>query len=124
MSIARYRRIQETIESPREMEQRCFSIVTGKLIDAKEQGGPPLIEACYLNQRLWSTLAADLALPSNGLPDELKARLISLSIWVNRYTPRVMAGDATPDALISVNRNIIEGLGTKPAAQPAAAGAA
>src|SRR5262249_38421989 len=111
MSIASYRRAHETAEAPREMEQRCFSVVTGKLIDAKQNGGRSLVEACYLNERLWSTLASDLALPSNGLPDELKARLISLAIWVHRYTPRVMSGEVTPDALISVNRNIIEGLG-------------
>src|SRR5919198_2481281 len=109
MSIARYQRTQEITETPREMERRAFAIVTGKLIDAKSTHGTTLIEACYLNQRLWSTLAADLALPSNALPEELRARLLSLSIWVHRYTPRAMSGEASLDPLINVNRNIIEG---------------
>src|SRR5258708_8747366 len=115
MSISAYRRRQEFAEKPRELERRAFSIVIGKLVGAKEQGGPSLIDACYLNYQLWSTLQADLALPDNALPVDLKARLLSLSLWVQRYTPEVMRGTASADPLITVNKNILEGLTTNPA---------
>jgi flagellar protein FlaF len=114
MSIAAYRRRQEAAESPRELERRAFRTVIGKLTEGKEKGGRTLIEACFLNNQLWSALAVDLALPDNGLPNELKARLISLALWVQRYTPQVMQGSAPADPLISVNRNILEGLTTVP----------
>jgi flagellar protein FlaF len=48
------------------------------------------------------------------LPADLKARLISIGIWVHRYTLRVMNGNASIDPLISVNRNILEGLSAAP----------
>src|SRR5438270_8655571 len=86
MSISAYRRRQEMAETARELERRAFWIVTGKLVGAKAKGGTPLSDACYLNYQLWSTLQADLAWPENALPAELKARLLSLSIWVQRYT--------------------------------------
>ena len=112
MSISAYRRRQEAAEKPRELERRAFTVVIGKLVKAKEQGGRPLIDACYLNHQLWSTLLVDLALPDNALPVDLKARLISLALWVQRYTPGAMSGAAPVDPLIVVNKNIVEGLAT------------
>jgi flagellar biosynthesis activator protein FlaF len=118
MSIAAYRRRQEAAESPRELERRAFRTVIGKLTEGKEKGGRVLIEACFLNSQLWSALAVDLALPDNGLPNDLKARLISIALWVQRYTPQAMQGSAPPDPLISVNRNILDGLSIMPAPSP------
>jgi flagellar protein FlaF len=115
MSIDAYRRRKESAESPRELERRAFTTAIGKLIEGKEKGGRALIEACFLNSQLWTTLMVDLALPDNALSEPLKARLISISIWVQRYTPQVMRGTASPDPLISVNRSILEGLSAEPA---------
>jgi hypothetical protein len=73
MSISAYHRRQEAAEKPRELERRAFSIVIGKLVGGKAEGGKRLIEACYLNYQLWSTLQADLVLQDNALPTDLKA---------------------------------------------------
>ena len=118
MSISAYRRRKEAEEMPRDMERRAFMTTIGKLLEGKEKGGRFLIDACYLNQQLWTALMVDLALPQNALPEELKARLISIAIWVQRYTPAVTGGRASVDALIEVNRNILEGLSVRPAALP------
>src|SRR5215468_9338546 len=118
MSISAYRRSHQATEMPRDLERRAFTTTIGKLIEGKEQGGKRLVEACFLNQQLWTTLLVDLALPQNALPEDLKARLISIGIWVHRYTPSVMQGKAPVDPLISVNRNILEGLTAGPAASP------
>jgi flagellar biosynthesis activator protein FlaF len=114
MSISAYRRQREAAETPRELECRAFSTVIGKLTEAQKTGGQARIDACYLNSQLWTALAVDLSLADNALPPELKARLISISIWVQRYTPQAMAGTASLEPLIAVNRNILEGLRTKP----------
>jgi flagellar protein FlaF len=124
MSLSRYQQAQEAFESPRAAEHRMLARVTGMLRAAASSGGRDLVEACYYNRKLWSIFQADLASPENGLPDELKARLISISIWVQKYTGEAMAG-APLEPLINVNRAIMEGLmPTAPAdgtAQPAAA---
>ncbi len=114
MSISAYRRQKEAAETPRELECRAFSTVIGKLIEGQKTGGKALIEACYLNNQLWTALTVDLSLADNPLPADLKARLISLALWVQRYTPRAMGGTAPVDPLIAVNRNILDGLSTKP----------
>ncbi|HEX3497789.1 MAG TPA: flagellar biosynthesis regulator FlaF [Stellaceae bacterium] len=113
MSISAYRRQKEAAETPRELECRAFSVVIGKLTDAKRTGGQAVIDACYLNNQLWTALTVDLSLADNPLPEELKARLISLAIWVQRYTPQAMGG-APLDPLIQVNRNILDGLRAQP----------
>jgi flagellar protein FlaF len=123
MSISAYRRRKEAAEMPRELEHRAFTIVIGRLMEGKDKGGKALIDACYLNQQLWTTLLTDLALPQNALPDQLKAQLISLGIWVQRYSPQVMNGGASIDPLISVNRSILEGLSAPPPVAPAPANA-
>ena len=114
MSISAYRRQKEAAETPRELECRAFSTVIGKLIEGQKTGGKALIEACYLNTQLWTALTVDLSLADNPLPADLKARLISLAIWVQRYSMQVMQGTASADPLISVNRNILEGLSVSP----------
>lgn len=119
MSIAAYRRRKEAAETPRELERRALTTVIGKLIEGKRQGGRALLEACHLNSKLWAALVVDLALPENALPDDLKARLISIGLWVQRYTLQAMSG-ADIDPLIDVNRSIAEGLATSPAAAPTA----
>ena len=65
----------------------------------------------------------DLATEENVFPDDLKAQIISLAIWVDKHSSRVLRGDATVDSLITVNRTVMEGLATipeQPAAQPSA----
>ena len=120
MSIRSYARIQEVTEAPRTTEYRALALVTGKLIEAKEERGQAFIEACFLNRKLWTLFQDDLTLPENGLPDALKAQLISLSIWVQKQTGPVMTGEASVDALIEVNTAIMAGLSPS-GAQAAAA---
>jgi flagellar protein FlaF len=124
MSISAYRQRNVAAETPRELERRAFTTAIGKLVEGKRQGGRTLIEACHLNAELWSTLLIDLALPDNALPNDLKARLISIGIWVQRYTPRAMSGSAPVDPLITVNRNIVDGLSAAPPGRSDGAGSA
>lgn len=69
-----------------------------------------MIEAAAASMELWTTLAADLADDGNALPDQLRASLISLSIFALRQGQMVMSGERQPDALIDVNLSIMKGL--------------
>lgn len=126
MSLEAYRRVQKAAEPPRQTEYRLFGQVTGALMQARDNQstGAALMEALDWNRRLWSTLSTDCGLPGNGLPKELRAQIISLGLWVNRYTSEVMRQKADIDALIDVNRAIMEGLAMQAANQPAAVAAA
>jgi flagellar protein FlaF len=114
MSVKRYQRIQDASEDPRTAEHRALARVTGMLLMGAEKGGVALAEACHMNRMLWTIFQTDLALPENGLPDALKAQLISLAIWVQRYTHKVLFENASVDPLVSVNRSIMEGLAPPP----------
>src|ERR1700741_1840910 len=116
MSTRAYEHNQTIAADPRTTEQRMLAKVTGMLIAAKEPRARALVAACYYNRKLWTIFQADLADPGNALPDKLKAELISLSLFVQRYTSDVLNGAAV-DPLIEVNRSIMAGLAT-PASLP------
>lgn len=112
MSVHKYKTAQATTENPRQTEYRLFAEVTKSLISNKdkERVDPESIKAIDWNRRLWITLQSDLAGDDNGFPDDLRANLISLAIWVDKHSLKAMRGEARLAPLISVNRSIMEGL--------------
>lgn len=112
MSLKAYQTIQAGTEDPRVTEYRLFGQVTGALLTAKESNamGTQLVEAVDWNRRLWRTLAADCMDDRNSLTQDLRARIISLSLWVSKYSRSVTREKASLDPLIEINRNIMQGL--------------
>lgn len=112
MSLEAYQKTQTAAETPSDTEYRLFSQVTRSLIDARDKKatGIELVQALDWNRRLWSTLSTDCGAAGNKLPESLRAAIISLSIWVSRYSSEVARRKADIDALIDVNRSIMEGL--------------
>jgi flagellar protein FlaF len=112
MTLQAYQKAQAAAENPRSTEYRLFGQVTGALIHASGAGvkGNILIEALDWNRRVWSTLAVDCIDDGNRLPRELRAQIVSLSLWVSRYSSQVMQKGASLDPLINVNRTIMQGL--------------
>lgn len=112
MSHHAYQRTQRITEDPRTAEYRLFGQVTGALLEAKAKnvGGGPLAEAVDWNRRLWGSLAADCLDDRNRLPPQLRAHIVSLSLWVTRYSKDVVRRGAPMDPLIEVNRTIMQGL--------------
>ena len=118
MSLQAYQRAAQRAENPREAEYRLFGHVTRTLMDAATVEPTDVqtrIEALDWNRRLWSALATDCAQPENTLPVEVRARIISLSLWVSKHSSAIMRGEETFDPLIEVNRMIMQGLGGAPA---------
>ncbi len=89
-----------------------FGQVTGALIDAqkREIKGGPLAEAVDWNRTLWRTLAADGMDDRNALTHDVRAKIVSLSLWVTKYSKQVTREGASLDPLIEINRTIMQGL--------------
>ena len=117
MSLNAYETAKVSTETSRETELRLFAAVTRSLADARDSGerDQKFFAALDWNRRLWSALSTDCGVEGNALTDELRAGIISLSIWVSRHTSQVARGkDDDIDALITVNRTIMEGLAMIP----------
>jgi len=112
MAVTAYQKAQRAAENPRNAEYRLFGQVTGALLDAQSAGakGVSLIDAIDWNRRMWSTLAVDCMNDGNQLPKELRAQIISLSLWVTKYSSQVMQEGVSLEPLIDINRTIMQGL--------------
>ena len=109
-----YQRTQNTTETPRQTEYRLFAQVTRALIESTKQDFKEKAKALNWNRRLWMTLQADCAKDDNALPDEIRAGIISLAIWVDKHSRKVSQGEADIVALVEVNRAIMDGLVSNP----------
>jgi len=123
MSVAAYKRTIRESESPRQIEARVFARITGSLSRfAGDYAAATSNEARLRvlagglrghvaeNQKLWIALRDDLAAPGNSLPDQLKAQLLSIALWVERQSLQVQGGQPGLQPLIDVNTSILAGL--------------
>jgi flagellar protein FlaF len=84
------------------------------LLKSAEKAGPSsreAIDAIVFLNRLWSFFLDDLAKPENGLPDDVRAKLISIGIWMLKEGAAISNGRSRNfAALIDVSNVIAEGL--------------
>jgi flagellar protein FlaF len=92
-----------------------MSEITGEMIAAQDAGlkGAMLMPSLYRNRQMWSTFVTDCGAKGNGLPFSLRAQIISLGLWVDRFTSDVIAGRDSIAELITLNRTIMDGLRTE-----------
>jgi flagellar protein FlaF len=113
MSLQAYQRAAQASEDPRTTEYRLFGEVTRALMAAAESDVNDYqtrMNALDWNRRLWTALASDCAQPENQLPEVVRARIISLSMWVGRHSTAIMKREEDFEPLIEVNRMIMQGL--------------
>lgn len=119
MSLQAYKKTASQAENPKDTEYRLFVQVTQALIKAKDlpkEDVKARIDVVDWNRQVWSALATACADKENALSNEIRAGVISLSIWVNKHSSDVMRGEDNFDHLIELNKMIMEGLSTqKPA---------
>ena len=116
MSLRAYQQAATRAENPREMEYRLFGQVTRALMDASRAPADDIatrIDALDWNRKVWSALATDCSQPENQLPMEMRASIISLSLWVGRHSSAVMRKEEDFEPLIEINRMIMQGLATR-----------
>ena len=112
MSYVAYGRVQNRVESHRQVEYRLLAQVTGALIAARDTPGDKrkLFDAVLWNQKVWDAFLHDLSGEGNGLPIELRKHLIAICLSVRRETAAIIDGKGDVEVLITVNRNIMDGL--------------
>lgn len=108
-----YRRNQLKAEPPRAMERRLLAEITSDIVTATENGlrGSALMPALHRNRELWALWQAACLDDENGLQPQTRATIVSLALWVNRFTSEVVAGSEDAAPLIEVNRSVMSALG-------------
>ena len=122
MSLQAYQNAATRSEDPRSTEYRLFAQVTRALMEAADTEKTEITkraEALDWNRRMWTNFALDCSSEENQLPEQLRASIISLSLFVSKHTSVVMRGDDSFETLIDINRTIMQGL--SPQAQAPAA---
>ncbi len=103
-----------TVKTPRDMEHEALARVTGRLRRALAATGPAahpeLVAALDQNRRLWSVLAVDLVHPENGLPGDLRARLVGLARFILNHTSEVLTNGADAAVIADINTAVMRGL--------------
>ncbi|WOI56199.1 flagellar biosynthesis regulator FlaF [Palleronia sp. LCG004] len=66
--------------------------------------------ALQKNRDLWSILAADLSNAANALPPALRADILSLAVFTDKHTSKVLKDKAPIDILIDINTTMMRGL--------------
>lgn len=101
------------VRSARRMEYEVIARITHRLKDAARHGNagfPALVKALHDNRALWTTLAADVSDSQNGLPEELRARILFLSEFTQRHSSLVLNDKASIAPLLEINTAVLRGL--------------
>jgi flagellar protein FlaF len=105
--------VEDSHQTMRAHERAAMDRVIGMLRAAQEKG--PLsrerIEALFYLRRLWTIFLDDLKDPGNELPDQLRAGIISIGIWMMKEIDRArtrVTDDLAP--MIEINEIIRDGL--------------
>ncbi|WP_425040038.1 flagellar biosynthesis regulator FlaF [Primorskyibacter sp. S187A] len=100
-------------KTPRAVEYDVVARVTHELRSAeisKKENFARLAEAIHRNNRLWTTLAANVADESNELPNQVRAQIFYLAEFSKRHAAQVLAGVADIRPLLEINTAILRGL--------------
>ena len=118
VSYAAYQRAQNIAEDPRAIEYRLLGQVTAALMDAERTpaASAKIVEAALWNRRVWGAFKVDLLDPGNRLPTELRGKLVSLALFIERQTTQILAFKSDLSWVIGINKIVMEGL--KPKAMP------
>lgn len=108
-----YGQSSQSTRTPRSTEYDLIARVTYGMRKAAQGGRvafPDLVKALSDNQRLWTTLATDVAGNGNALPQDLRARIFYLAEFVQQHTAKVLTEDAGIKPLVEINAAILRGL--------------
>lgn len=108
--ISAYQSAQRATHDPLQFEYDALLRVAREMEDTENGEPRERITALHRNTKLWQAFAADCSEPGNQLPDETRAKIVSLALWVYGHTEKAIIREASPKPLIEVNRMIAKGL--------------
>jgi len=103
-------------DSPQELRAREHDAVgrAVALLERAQEAGlrsEETEQALIYTRRLWSIFLEDLSSKGNDLPEDLRAQLISIGLWIMKEIERLRAGAIESFAdLIEINAIIRDGL--------------
>ena len=117
--IATYEEVILSALSQREIDGLAFAKAVFRLEEASKavDDYDAYSSALKFHQMLWTFIQADVAADGNGLPDDLKTNILSLSIFVDSQTIMALAEPSAEHlhSLIAIDKSIASGLlTTKP----------
>lgn len=94
--------------SLRTLEGRAFAKAAQMLNDASIGSHTDMRHALEFNLRLWTLVQASVTHPDSPLPNDVRSKLLSLSMFVDRATKKVCdtKNHAFAGAMVDVNRSI------------------
>jgi flagellar biosynthesis activator protein FlaF len=105
--------LDETPQGARQRERQAIerSIELLQAADAAGAQSREAVEALLFVRKLWGILIEDLAKPENDLPEQLRADLISIGLWVMREAEQIRLEKSTNfKGIIEVSQTIRDGL--------------
>ncbi|MGL6210255.1 MAG: flagellar biosynthesis regulator FlaF [Paracoccaceae bacterium] len=108
-----YSRPDVPSRTPRMVEYDLIARMTQRLATTwgkRRADFPAFALALTDNQRLWSTLASDVAEPTNGLPPALRAQLFYLYQFTVEHSRTVLDDKGSIEVLIDINTAVMRGL--------------
>lgn len=104
---------QDSVSEAREREKALIQRSIDLLATARDKGRDSFeaAEAILFVVRLWSSFLEDLADPNNELPENLRASLISIGIWILREADAIRQEESDNfDGLIDISEIIRDGI--------------
>ena len=86
--------IEDSHKTMRARERAAMDRVIAMLRAAQGKGpqSRERVEALFYLRRLWTIFIEDLNDPSNELPDQLRAGIVSIGVWMMKEIERVRGG--------------------------------
>ena len=103
----------DSIADSKDRERQLLDRSIEMLLAARDAGAQSIeaIKAVHFLNRVWVTLIEDLASAENELPQELRANLISIGLWLLRESEAVRKGESDNfEGLIEVSQIIRDGI--------------
>ena len=110
-----YTKVSRTALSPREAEAAVLIKASSRLQSLREEavaGSAALNEALAFNQKVWTVLSSGVNEPANAVPEEIRAGVNRLAIFVFRTILDTMVEPSARklDTLVALNNHLAAGL--------------
>lgn len=103
----------DSVADAKDRERQLLTRSIDLLVAAREKGARSIeaTRAIYFLNRVWTTFVEDLGSEDNELPQELRANLISIGLWLLREAEEVRQGHSDNfEGLIEVSQIIRDGI--------------
>lgn len=105
--------MEDDVTDAKDRERQALS-KSLELLDAAQNDSGQYrltVEALYYTRRVWVRFIEDLKHPENQLPNELRANLISIAIWILKECERIRKRESSNfQGIIDVTTIIRDGL--------------